>query len=152
MTKKTLKKQMSMKKKKEEIENDPSPVKKIKLERSPTNKTKFPPINKFDSSVKSGGKSPYRKYYEENSYSRKKIPEVNEDNFTGKVFSLKRTQFSDYDTPYKENLVLVNKKGLELWKTHREKKIVLNRSQEQLQRKISRWGHQKSFNNERSMV
>lgn len=152
VSKKTLKKQMSMKKKQEEIENDPSPVKKIKLERSPANKTKFPPINKFDSSVKSGERSPYKKYYEEQSFSKKKIPQVEEDDFSGKVLSLKRTQFTDYDTPYKENLILANKQGLEMWKTHREKKISLNRSQEQLQRKISKWGHQKSFHYERSLA
>lgn len=152
LTQKALKKQLTIKRKQEEIEKDDSPVKKIKLDKnSPLNKTRFPPIAKVETSYETGGESPYRKFYEDASLNKRK-GKATEENFTKKIISLKQTPFTEYDAPYKENLLLANRRGLELWKNHREKKIILNRSQEQLQKSVTKWGHKKSHHHERALM
>lgn len=148
----SFKKQNTLLKKKEDLDNDNSPVKKIKLEKSPINKTRFPPIARADSMFEAGGESPYRKYYEDSSLNKRRAKIESDDNFGKKIISLKQTPGTAYDAPYKDNLLLANRRGLELWKNHREKKIILNRSQEQLQRSITKWGNQKSSHHERSLM
>ena len=54
-----FRKQLSMKKR-EELEKDKSPIKRIKIEKSPLNKTRFPPIRKTTSNLSHGGESPYK--------------------------------------------------------------------------------------------
>jgi len=151
LSKKSMKRQITLLKKKEEIENDISPVKKIALGRSPTNKTKFPPIKRMDSDFEAGGESPYRKYYDGQKFASKNSIKKQGDNFTGQVISLHKAE-NDIEMPYKENMVIANNMGHQLWKSHREKKMILNRSQEQLQRSISKWGNTKSTHHERSLM
>ena len=140
-----------MKKKREEVENDPSPVKRITIEKSPLNKSRFPPISKVNSSVDRG--SPIKKYYEESPFTSKRSVLDNDDNFTKQIISLKNASIQDYsDGPYAGNTLLGNKTGVKLWQSHREKKIILNRSQEQLQRSVQKWGENKSFHHERSLM
>jgi hypothetical protein len=147
--KKAMKKQITMIKKREYIENDISPVKRVKLELSPTKKSRLPPIvySKMNDSSDAGGESPFKKYYEDNSDMNKK--KFNNDNFTHKIISLKKV---DSETPYSENNASAHVRGQQIWKNLREKKIILNRSQEQLQRSVIKWGHQKSSHHERAMV
>lgn len=152
LSKKALRREQTIKKQREEVEKDDSPVKKINLGKSPLTRTKFPPINKFEASFDAGGESPYKRYYEDASLSRKKTGKMEEDSFTGKVISLKQTPFGDYSGAYKDNLAQLHKRGLELWKKHREKKIILNRSEEQLQRSVTKWGHHKSSHHERALM
>lgn len=152
LSKKAFRRDQTIRKQREDIEKDDSPVKKIKLGRSPLSKTKFPPINKFEASFDDGGESPYKKYYEDASLSRKKTDKLENESFTGKLISLKQTPFGDYPGAYKENLAQINRRGLELWMKHREKKIILNRSEEQLQRSITKWGHHKSAHHERALM
>lgn len=151
-TKKQLKKQASLKKKNEEIDNDDSPVKRVKLERSPMSRTKFPPIQRMGTNLESGGESPFRKYYEDPSLNKRKSLLRSEDSFGTKLISLKKTPFITEDAPYRDNQLLAQRRGLELWKAHREKKIVLNRSEEQLQKTIAKWGNKKSFHQERALT
>jgi len=141
---------MSIIKQREEIDRDESPIKKIKLERSP--KTRFPPINRYDTNKESGAESPFRKYYEEGSLSKQKSIKE-DDNFTGKVISLVKTKetINDYDTPYYDRKVAV-RRALNLWQTQREKKVMLNRSEEQLMRSIKNWGSNKSKHHERQLM
>jgi hypothetical protein len=124
----------------------------VKLEKSPTNKSRFPPIKRADSSVERGGESPFKKYYEDSSLNKRKTAKDSEDSFTKKIISLKRTAPTDFDTPYRENMASATKSAMGIWQKHREKKIMLNRSQEQLQRSVAKWGHQKSFHHERAAM
>jgi hypothetical protein len=150
--KKAMKKQITMIKKREDIEKDNSPVKRVKLEMSPVNKSRLPPIvyNKTNDSNDAGGGNPFKKYYEDNSdMNRKKSNKHSDENFTHKIISLKKV---DSETPYSENNAPAHVRGQQIWKNLREKKIILNRSQEQLQRSVVKWGHQKSSHHERAMV
>jgi hypothetical protein len=140
-------------KKRDEIEKDVSPVKRVKLELSPSNKSRFPPINKMGNTAVTGGESPFKKYYEDNpAMSKRKSAKVTDDSFTRKIISLKKTTFGDLEEPYSDNIIAANNRGQQIWKNHREKKIILNRSQEQLQRSVTKWGHQKSAHHERAMM
>uniref|UniRef100_A0A7S3NZB6 Uncharacterized protein n=1 Tax=Euplotes crassus TaxID=5936 RepID=A0A7S3NZB6_EUPCR len=134
--------QKSLKKRREEIEKDDSPVKRIKIEKSPLNKTYLPPINKSGSTTLPKGTSP-------GTFKR---DDSESGGFSKKVISLQRVPTQDYyDTPYKANNEIVAQ-GLEMWKKHREKKVILNRSQGQLNRSIGKWGNHKSFHHERSLM
>jgi hypothetical protein len=150
--KKAMKKQITMIKKREDIEKDSSPVKRVKLELSPVNKSRLPPIiySKTNDSTDTGGENPFKKYYEDNSdLNKKKSNKEIDDNFTHKIISLKKV---DSETPYSENNKAAHVRGQQIWKNLREKKIILNRSQEQLQRSVIKWGHQKSSHHERALV
>ena len=59
-----------MKIKKEDIDLEEISTKRIKIERSPLSKSKFPPISKYEVSFESGTLSPYRKFYEDNSIGK----------------------------------------------------------------------------------
>lgn len=94
-------KQKSIKKKREEVEKDNSPVKRIKIEKGPLIKLKFPPINKMNASLNKGTNSPFKKFYKDNSVLQKNKVE-SEDNFKNKIILLKKVSAEDYqNTPYK---------------------------------------------------
>ena len=93
------------------------------------------------------------KFYEDQSSFAQRNNLETEEDFTKKIISLKRAPTEDYcDTPYQEALELSNTKGISIWQRHREKKILLNRSQEQLQRSVKKWGTNKSVHHERSLM
>lgn len=149
---KEYKRQMSMKKKNKELEKESSSVKRIKIEKSPLNKSNFPPISKASFNLNSGGSSPFKKYYEDQPSRAQKNNPDNEDSFTQKIISLKRTTEDYHDSSYMEALGLKNRKGIAIWKKHREKKVSMNRSQDQLQRRVKKWGASKSFHHARALM
>lgn len=149
-TRKELKKQMSMQKQREEIDADDSPRKKIKLEKSPMSKK---PVSVMRQ-IEPGEASPFKKYYEDGSVSKKKsYNEDSDDNFADKIISLKETKKADndYEMPYIDRKA-ATRRALNMWKTQREKKITLNRSEEQLMRSLRKWGNHKSKCHERQLM
>ena len=104
--------------------------------------------------IEKGETSPFKKYYEDRSLSKKisKTYDDDEDSFTGKLISLKETrQQNDYEMPYIDRKA-ATRRALDMWKTQREKKVILNRSEEQLMRSIRKWGDHKSKHHERQLM